>query len=261
MEILLQEFFYPSPYIFENNNEKLIKNFEPFFYKEEKKKIIENKILNIKKDIKTHTFTIKENIYNDSLFGCIYNYLCVINPQKYNTFGKKISLIELEEKTHIVNWIKENIKYFQTSVLEHKITKTRVQEIMTMLLTGIYNNLDCLIAYVSYYNISIIVWYSTKNIYCLFTPLKNMNNDIPIIIKTLNGGKKWIRVLNNDDFKIEKCVKIKHYINEKGNVLNCESSYKKSELIDMAKLLNIETDKIGKKELYKKINMYCYNIT
>ena len=188
--------------------------------------------------------------------------MCDIKPETYNMFSLQPLMAQIQEKSRIIKWIQEDAKRFQNALIDHRITKGRLQEILTMLLTGGYNNLDCLMAYVAYYDIAIIIWYPENHTYATFTPLANLSKMDNIVLKYCGGGGeiKWKKVINMAEFKIDDCVKMKHYIGEGGTALGSESAYKKEELVKMATKLGIECDKIGKKELYDKINMSCYII-
>jgi hypothetical protein len=197
--------------------------------------------------------------YDDTLFWCIYNHMCNINPDKYNTFGLQLLNAQIQEKTHIIEWIKSNIKRFQTALTDHRITKGKVEEIMTMLLTGANNNLNCLMAYVAYYGVNVIIWYPDNHSYCKFTPLTNGDNNENIVLKYCNGNK-W-KMADNGEFNCDECIKMKYFIGEGTKCLGNESLYKKEELMKMAKIIGIDIgEKMGKKELYDKINISCYII-
>jgi len=198
----------------------------------------------------------------DSLFWTIYQQMCLIEPDKYTTFGKQPLMAQTEEKSRIIAWIQENPKRFQTALVEHRIIKSRVQEILTQLLTGVANSLDCLMAYVAYYGVSVVAWYPQNRTYCNFTPLAKMEDEGErgdIVVEYC--GRRWKLCERNDVKGIkEGGIKLKHYAGEGGSALGSESLYKKEELVKMGRILKIEVDGMGKKELYEKINICCYII-
>jgi hypothetical protein len=298
MELKLQEFFYPvQAENVEDNINALFEKFKPHFYtpplhQYHNKINLNNKQTNIKQtnikstnikqtnikqtnikstNIKLTNMTQPSSISPhpqeipdgcDSLFWSIYQHMCNIKPDIYTYFSIKPQMAQIQEKSRIIEWIKQNEKLFQTSLIDHRITKGRIQEIMTMLLTGISDNIDCLIAYVAYYNVPIIIWYPNNMTYCTFTPLANIPKELLgeyIVLKYYGKGKiKW-KINDNEEFKKENCIQLKHYIGEGGNVLGSDFLYKKDELIKMANILGIET-KGTKKELFEKINLSCYII-
>ena len=194
----------------------------------------------------------------DSLFWTIYQHMCAQMPDKYTTFGLQPLMAQTTEKSRIIAWIQENPKRFQTALAEHRITKARVQEILTQLLTGGANSVDCLMAYVAYYGISVVAWYPQNRTYCNFTPLGKMEEGGDIVVEYC--GRRWKLCERDGDAFLENAVKLKHYVGEGGSALGSESSYKKEELVKMGRILGIEVEGLGKKELYEKINICCYTI-
>jgi hypothetical protein len=285
MELKLQEFFYPvQAENVEDNINALFEKFKPHFYnpplhqyhnkinlnntiKQTNIKPTNIKSNNNKQTNMTQPSSIPPFLQEipdscDSLFWSIYQHMCNIKPDIYTYFSIRPQIAQIQEKSRIIEWIQKNDKLFQTSLIDHRITKGRIQEIMTMLLTGISDNIDCLIAYVAYYNVPIIIWYPNNMTYCTFTPLANIPKELLgeyIVLKYYGKGKiKW-KINDNGEFKKENCIQLKHYIGEGGNVLGSDFLYKKDELIKMANILGIET-KGTKKELFEKINLSCYII-
>ena len=288
--IKLQEFFYPSPIVMSedvnSDTADIVERLKPHFYVMEKNfqrpLIVDSGSTNvIKKPPILAPPSAQPNdkipLYvkaaappvaakplkgNDSLFWAIYGEMCERKPTQYDGgFGVVPMIAQMQEKSRIIAWIQADPKRFQTAFEDHRITKSRVQEIMTQLLTGVADNLDCLLAYAAYYGINAIVWYPRNRTYCGFTnPLASEE----IVLEYCGGGgggRKWrVAGCGGVGFDATKSVKMRHYLGEGGNALWGESAYKKEELVKMAEILEIQVDGCGKKELYEKINMCCYII-
>lgn len=208
----------------------------------------------------------------DSLFWSIYDHMCEIEPEKYTTFGfaNKLAVLQIQEKSRIIAWIQEDVKRFQRAIIDHRITKDRVQEILTALLTNVCDSLDCLLAYVAYYGISAVAWYPNNKVYCNFTFLTVLGESVKggCVVEYIGNkrGRMWKRSIGSglEEFQTGEqsgyCVKMKHYLGEGGSALGAESSYKKDELVKMGEIMGLDCAGMGKKELYDKINISCYII-
>jgi hypothetical protein len=206
----------------------------------------------------------------DSLFWSIYDHMCEIEPEKYTTFGfaNKLALLQIQEKSRIIAWIQEDVKRFQGAIVDHRITKGRVQEILTALLTNVCDSLDCLMAYAAYYGISVVAWYPNNKVHCNFTLLSVLGESVKgeCVVEYIGNkrGRMWKRCIDSNVSVWEELqkvsVKMKHYLGEGGSALSGESSYKKEELVKMGEIMGLDCVGMGKKELYDKINLSCYII-
>ena len=290
----IQRFFYPAPYV--GDIDRTIERLRPFFYigvgvgpkKQMEKKSgvepesrhdIDNYVTTIGlydetrvappknsfRILKPDTKIVRELAQNlppgatDSLFWSIYGEMCLREPDKYGYFGVVPLVAQMQEKTRIIAWIQDDIKRFQNAFTNHRVTKARVQEIMTTLLTGVADNLHCLLAYAAYYGVSVVIRYSRNHTYCEFT-MENAKGGV-VMLEWCggSGARKW-RIATPPFNEELDAVKMRHYLGEGGSALGSLADYKKDELVKMAGLLGIVNDGLGRKELYDKINIACYII-
>lgn len=276
MDILLQDFFYPELHrhnqdIFENI-QTCLEKCKPHFYcggggggsvvaKNHTRDNVRDNVRDKKRGHNEYMNKIKDTMAGapvpegcDSLFWAIYKEMCDTHSQTYTYFGLQPRMAEIQEKSRIIHWIQEDTKRFQKSCKEHKMTKARVQEILTKLLTNIHDNIDCIMAYSGYFNVRIYLYYPKNKTYCTFTPCTDDYTTIYIEY----SNKQWKK--RDEIINVDECIFIHHYLGEGGNALGAESLYKKEDLIQIAKKAGIDTIKITKKELFDKINIYCYCI-
>lgn len=179
----------------------------------------------------------------DSLFWCLY--IAKHGITQYMSIGTKYNNEEIHVKQQVIDFIKKNPQNMKET--NKKLTKVAIQEIMSGLMVNKTTAIDTVIALCCYYKISIFI---VKDFtYLEFTP--NNVSDIFIIYKKDNRFKID---LNTTEEKINKIKTNLHQIDCETKPLRGISTYKMSELTDIAKKIGVFNDK----QKYKKEDLYKY---
>jgi len=224
-----------------------------------KKHIIKEEVSNNKIDFtfktenkKTTEELVIENYYlpkqKDSLFWCIYIFKYGMN--KYNEISN-YGNTELKEKQNCIKFIEKNKNLLKTT--NYKITNINIQEIKSELMTEqTKTSYYVLLAFVFYYNINIYIIHENRNMYLSF---KNDTNTINHVI--FKDKKKYkIFKTNVNNLEIENITRGMYSLVHFNKPIKGLSTYKVSELHDIARILNIENyTNYKKNELYELIQL------
>lgn len=224
-----------------------------------KKHIIKEEVSNNKIEFtfktenkKTTEELVIENYYlpkqKDSLFWCIYIFKYGMN--KYNEISN-YGNTELKEKQNCIKFIEKNKNLLKTT--NYKITNINIQEIKSELMTEqTKTSYYVLLAFVFYYNINIYIIHENRNMYLSF---KNDTNTINhVIFKDKN--KYRIQKMNVNNLEIDNITRGMYCLVHFNKPIKGLSTYKVSDLHDIARILNIENyTNYKKNELYELIQL------
>lgn len=223
-------------YIFE----KIVKTNEPVEsnFKYDTKKTIEE--------------TVKDNYFlpkqKDTLFWCIYIFKYGMKKFKeIENYGNT----ELIEKQKCIKYIDRNTGLLKTT--KYKITNINIQEIKSDLMTvQTSTSYNVLIAFIFFYNINIYILHENNK---MFLSFKNDTNEINHIIMKKNNKYSIVKMnLNNQE--VEKYVNHMYCLVHFDKPIKGLSSYKVSDLHDIAKVLNINNyNDYKKNQLYEIIQL------
>jgi hypothetical protein len=192
----------------------------------------------------------------DTIFWCIY--IHIYGKNDFLQIGSKYKNHMLEEKTKIINKIKNNPKDFKNKC-NYKISNNMIQEIMSDLYVfknkNIMSTLSTVMAYTYYYNIKIQI-YNDNNTYLHFYNINEheeqlQNNNVNLYYYK---GEFGIETEDSDYFEKNKD---NYYKTNFIKPLNGISTYKMSELENIAKKLKIYNPELKKSELYCIICQKC----
>lgn len=207
----------------------------------------ENKKTTLKEGAVSSPAWISPSQY-DTLFWCLY---CIhYGYNDYHQVSRNYGIKVLEVKQKIAKWIQENPgKLKQTN---YKITKASVQEILSDCLTSQKEtNMLSLLAFLSYFNMNILIMDSNEKLIMEFIGVVGMDNPTYLIKKDTYGKYKIkeeaLTIVEIQEWK-SKCLLLDSY--EKP--LKSISNYKVDDLEKLAKKLGVFDE--GKK--YKKADLY-----
>ena len=193
---------------------------------------------------------VNENYFlpkqKDTLFWCIYIFKYGMN--KFNQISN-YGNTELKEKQNCIKFIEKNKNLLKTS--NYKITNINIQEIKSELMTEqTKTSYNVLIAFIFYYNMNIYILHENKVMYLSF---KNDTNTINHVI--MKDEKKFRIVKTNvSEIEIDKIIKKQYCLVHFNKPIKGMSTYKVSELNEIAKILNIDIS-YKKNELYELIQL------
>tara|TARA_B100000900_G_C20568554_1_gene712180 strand:+ start:1057 stop:1887 length:831 start_codon:yes stop_codon:yes gene_type:complete len=201
---------------------------------------------------KTIEETVKDNYFipkqKDSLFWCIYIFKYGMKKFKeIENYGNT----ELNEKQKCIKYIESNPNILKTT--KYKITNINIQEIKSDLMTvQTSTSYNVLIAFIFFYNINIYILHENNK---MFLSFKNDTNEINHIIMK-NNNKFSIVKMNLNNEEIEKYVKHMYCLVHFEKPIKGLSTYKVSDLHEIAKILNINNyDSYKKNQLYELIQL------
>ncbi len=201
---------------------------------------------------KSNEQTIKDNYFfpkqKDSLFWCVYIFRYGLNKfHNVSNYGNK----ELSEKQACIKHIDSNKN--QLKLGNYRITNINIQEIKSELMTmQTTTSFHVLIAFVFFYNINIYILHDNNKMFLKFT--NDINTKTHIIIK--DKYKFKIMKMNVENHEIEELTKNKFCLEHFNKPIKGLSTYKVSDLHNIAKILNIENYSTYKKnELYQLIQL------
>jgi hypothetical protein len=193
------------------------------------------------------------------LFWCLY-----IRKYEYSQYVylKNTPNVEMEERQRILDYFRSNKN--QLKETNHKITHAGVQEILSELMTSPKITPPLLIAFSVYYKMKIYV--VKKNLYVLYDPFYHVSvDDVDTAILHCNDKEQYGIDLDFSSYsvKIEEIKRQKHGMENMQKPLKGISSYKVSDLYDIAHKLDMflsSDTKITKQELYNKILETCLSM-
>ena len=195
---------------------------------------------------------ISENYFfpkqKDSLFWCIYIFRYGLNKyHNVSNYGNK----ELSEKQSCIKHIDTNKNLLKTG--NYKITNINIQEIKSDLMTvQTSTSFHVLIAFVFFYNINIYIMHNNNKMFLKFT--NDINTTTHVIIK--DKYKFKIMKMNVEHHEIEELTKNKFCLEHFNKPIKGASTYKVSDLHNIARVLNIDNYLTYKKnELYQLIQL------
>lgn len=169
---------------------------------------------------------------------------------KYNEISN-YGNTELKEKQNCIKFIEKNKNLLKTT--NYKITNINIQEIKSELMTEqTKTSYYVLLAFVFYYNINIYIIHENRNMYLSF---KNDTNTINhVIFKDKN--KYRIQKMNVNNLEIDNITRGMYCLVHFNKPIKGLSTYKVSDLHDIARILNIENyTNYKKNELYELIQL------
>lgn len=182
----------------------------------------------------------------DTLFWCLYIFKYGINNyHNISNYGNT----ELSEKKKCLDFIDKNFNLIKTS--NFRITNINIKEIKSELITvQTSTSYNVLIAFIFFYKCNIYLLHNNNLMYIKFTnDVNNINN---IIIRDKN--KFRIYKINASQEDIIKLSNKRYCFNHFDKPIKGMSTYKVSELNDIANIFNINTN-VKKQELYDSIRM------
>jgi len=197
-----------------------------------------------------------EPLQKDTIFWCVFAF--IYGHTEYLMVGSRYGNRELEEKTKMITFFNGSKKQLKNT--NHKITNINIQEILSEFLS-LQNETTFLgiIGLVTFYKIRILVVDETKKLYLEFAPVDDPDCKTCILYKntSVKGFIKYRMNMTADTEESYKSImtnmlRLEHY----SKPLRAISSYKVSELEDIAALLGIPTN-AKKPELYARISEFC----
>lgn len=182
----------------------------------------------------------------DTLFWCLYIFKYGVN--NYHNISN-YGTTELSEKQKCLKFIDKNNNLIKTS--NFRITNINIKEIKSELITvQTSTSYNVLIAFIFFYKFNIYLLHNNNLMYIKFT--NDINNINHIIIRDKN--KFRIYKMNASQEDINKLSKNKYCFNHFDKPIKGMSTYKVSELNDIANIFNINTN-VKKQDLYDSIRM------
>ena len=201
-------------------------------------------------------------IQSDTIFWCVYTF--VNGYSDYLMIGSRYANHEIEEKQKLFAFFKKCPKVLKTT--NCKITNVQVDEILSeMLCMQDQMSFLGILALVVYYKINILLVHETKKIYlsfCLTDDDKEESSNISkktcVLYKHPKSNKRYkMRMYDEEPESILKIKETMLCLESYMKPLRAISTYKVSELEEIADKLGIDVSKMKKQELYTKIQEYC----
>jgi hypothetical protein len=203
-----------------------------------------------------------EPVQSDTVFWCVYTF--VKGYSDYLMIGSRYANHELEEKQKLFAFFKKCPKVLKTT--NCKITNAQVDEILSeMLCMQDQMSFLGILALVVYYKINILLVHETKKIYLSFCLIdddteesSNVSKKTCVLYKHPKSNKRYKMRMYDEELETISNIKetmlcLESYMKP----LRAISTYKVSELEEIADKLGIEVSKMKKQELYTKIQEYC----
>lgn len=201
-------------------------------------------------------------IQSDTIFWCVYTF--VNGYSDYLMIGSRYANHEIEEKQKLFAFFKKCPKVLKTT--NCKITNAQVDEILSeMLCMQDQMSFLGILALVVYYKINILLVHETKKIYlsfCLTDDDKEESSNVSkktcVLYKHPKSNKRYkMRLYDEEPETISNIKETMLCLESYMKPLRAISTYKVSELEEIADKLGIEVSKMKKQELYTKIQEYC----
>jgi len=188
----------------------------------------------------------------DSLFWCIF---IIINGfNEYNQISRNYGIVELEIKKKIADFLKDNSHKMKET--NYKITKVKIQEIMSELLTSQkMTSFDCLLSLCVFYKINIVIVFSNDKIMTEF--ISSTDEETPFYILNKDSyGKYKVNIEKKNWKEIQEMKKTRVCLDNYTKPIKSISNYTIPNLEDLAMKLGVFdiTKKYKKQELYELIN-------
>jgi len=186
----------------------------------------------------------------DKLFWCCY--IAYYGTEKYNNVKRRSGNVSMEEKQKISEHFKKTPNLLKN--INQKMTKARMQEIISEIMVNGEITLNALPAFSLYYRMRILLIKEDR----IFLNISGEDLYDKTVIIRKNSDKEYAIDIDSNDNKIkeimENCICL--YNNEKP--LKAISNFKMNELKDLAERVNIDIDqKTTKQELYASISRKC----
>ena len=179
----------------------------------------------------------------DSLFWNIFVH--VYGEGEFFQIGSKFTNREWEEKNMIRSFFSTKPKELQTT--NHKITLGNIKEMMSEYMVSTSTTLLGLIGLSVYYKMPIILVDLEKRTHLSFLPM-NTDKETLILIKNRGKGKA------PDHYEVGDDIKDTFGLASYTRPLRAISTYKRSELEEIAEVVKIDSDNKSKDELYRTLS-------
>jgi hypothetical protein len=222
---------------------------------------IENKSINILNNIpiiKTPIPEKKEESTSflprqqDTLFWCIF--IIVNGFNEYNEIQRNYGVVELEIKKKIADYLKDNSSNMKQT--NYKITKIKIQEIMSELLTTQkMTSYECLLAMCVFYKINIAIIFSNDKIMTEF--ISSNDEETPFYILNKDSyGKYKVDTVKKSWKEIQEMKQTRVCLDNYLKPMKSISNYTIPNLEELATKLGVfdVTNKYKKQDLYELIN-------
>jgi hypothetical protein len=183
------------------------------------------------------------------LFWCVY--INIYGYENYIQITNKYGNIELEEKQKMMEFLKKG--YSKLKVVNRRITKTMIQEWMSELMSATKISIQLLQLFSVYYKKNIIIYNEINNTYLKFLAGNGENDDttMPMLI-VKNRNNNFGIYMDTTYEKINELTK-GVCLEDIDKPLNGMSSYKITELTELATKCGISCENVKKADLYGKI--------
>jgi hypothetical protein len=183
----------------------------------------------------------------NALFWCVY--INVYGYENYMQISNKYGNAELEEKQKMIEFLKKG--YSKLKEVNKKVTKTIIQEWMSELLSASKISIPLLQLFSVYYKKNIIIYNEINNTYLNFSSGNEENDMLPMVIvkSSINNFGLYLDITYERINELMKGI----CLEDIDKPLKGISTYKISQLIDLAKKCGIQDDEMNKPELYGKI--------
>lgn len=188
--------------------------------------------------------------HKDQLFWCCY--IGKYGLEKYKEIKHRAGNVEMEEKQKISEYFKTNPKILKQ--INQKMTKARIQEIISEIMVNSKVTLNVLPAFALYYRMRILIVKESR----VYLNISSEDNYDTTILMSKTYQKDYNIDICRDDKKIQdiidKCLCLYSY--EKP--LKAISNFKMNELSELALKMNVDiSEKIPKNELYGIVARKC----
>ena len=188
-------------------------------------------------------FSNKQNPLFWTVYINIYGY------ENYMQISNKYGNAELEEKQKMIEFLKKN--YSKLKEVSKKVTKVMIQEWMSELMSASKISVQLLQLFSVYYKKNIMVYNEINNTYLKFSSGVSEETELPMVIVKTRNNNYGVYI----DITHEKINELMNGVclEDIEKPLKGISSYKMSELIDLAIKCGIQHEQMKKPDLYGKI--------
>lgn len=185
----------------------------------------------------------------DQLFWCCY--IGKYGLDKYNEIKHRAGNIEMEEKQRISEYFKNNPNFLKN--INQKMTKARIQEIISEIMINNKVSLNVLPAFALYYRVRIIILKENR----IYLNISSEDNYDTTILMYKKDHEYNIDICVNDN-KIQNIIEKCYCLYSYEKPLKAISNFKMDELLELASKMDVDTSKkIQKNELYGNIARKC----
>lgn len=214
---------------------------------------------------KQETYYLKDSRISpnqpDTLFWSLYigQYGLTQYIMMENSFGKE----EIQEKQKIMEALKSPSELHRWKQTNQKITKVKIQQLCSDLMTNATTELDCIIAFSVYYQKNIYLINHVNHTYYYFSCGVSDTQNIYIAKDTLRTNKKsfslysWESATSEHEFHTMITTQYQGLENTE-KTLKSMSSYKMDELYEIANKMGFQVEeKMKKMELYHGLLLHA----